>query len=235
MVQTTGPEKLSTAGSKGFVGFRCPRLGPAPSTARGHRTVNCRGGAAAANGLVRQRVGTRIPDERRAAARSHRCSRISVRVPRDDAALGRLRFPPAGAPFQQVSPFSGRRPGGSTLRRPLGSCAEPTCIIREERMGKSTTDLRPLEGLTGGLVAVRDEGFEFAGIGDAPVSKHVSVVHRPIQCLEGVLAGHPRLRDGHRIVTSQLRAVCNAQVLCAHTLDRLYRIEQSCTCGGADA
>lgn len=86
-------------------------------------------------------------------------------------------------------------------------------------------DLRTLESLTGDLVSVRDGKFNFADIENAPVLKHVSVVHRPMQCLEGVVEGHPRLPDGHRIVTSQLWAACNAQVLFARTLNRWYRIE----------
>lgn len=86
-------------------------------------------------------------------------------------------------------------------------------------------DLRTLESLTGDLVAVCNGRFDFAGVEDAPVLKRASVVHRTMQCLEGI--GHPRLPDGqHRIVTSQLWAACNAQVLFARTLNRWYRIEK---------
>lgn len=87
-------------------------------------------------------------------------------------------------------------------------------------------DLRTLESLTRDLVAVREGRFDFADIENAPVLKHVSIVHRSMQCLEGVVEGHPRLPDGRRIVTSQLWAAYDAQALFARTLNRWYRIEK---------
>lgn len=65
--------------------------------------------------------------------------------------------------------------------------------------------------------------------------KHVSVVHRPMRRLDGVVEGHPRLPDGRRIVKSQLRAACNAQVLFARTSNRWYASSRSWIYGDADA
>lgn len=87
-------------------------------------------------------------------------------------------------------------------------------------------DLRTLESLADDLAAVSDGSFNFADVKNAPVLKHVSIVHRPMQCLEGVVEGHPRLPDGRRIVTSQLWAACDAHALFARTLNRWYRIEK---------
>ena len=64
-------------------------------------------------------------------------------------------------------------------------------------------DSRLIERVAADLSAVRDDLFDFRTIQDAPTLRQVSIVKRPMLCLEGIVLGHPRLLDGEAIVTSQ--------------------------------
>lgn len=92
---------------------------------------------------------------------------------------------------------------------------------------KLAIDLQRLTRLSDDLVAVRSGKFNFRTIADAPVLEDVSVVTGEAPFLEGIVHGHPRLADGHRIVTSQFWALCEADALYARTLSRWYRIKNN--------
>lgn len=177
----------------------CPHLGPAPAAARAAPSSAAGAPQQFRFASAPDREG---PDERRATARRHPASENRRTRPQRQCESWSAAVFPTGAPRQQVSPFLRTPSGGSTLRWPLGSCAESSWIIREERMRKNyscTTGLRSLEGLAGNLVAVCDGSFDFASVEDAPVLKHVLVVHRPKRRLDGVVKARPRLPDGHRV------------------------------------
>lgn len=203
MLRTTGPEKLWTAGSKGFVCLRAPVSIPLLPL-----------GATAPSNAARRRSSKRTPDSsastpvegsrRVPSDGATRYPRSAVRVRRDHANPGRAAACPCWRPSSASFAFL------RTLLPRLDAAAaarvvhRSSWIIREERMRKNYscgTGLRTREGLAGDLVAVRGGSFDFASVEDAPVLKHVPVVHRPKRRLDGVVEGRPRLLDGHRIVS----------------------------------
>jgi hypothetical protein len=60
----------------------------------------------------------------------------------------------------------------------------------------------------------------------APVLQGFEVSFIPVPCLTGIVSGHPKLPDGHRIVTSQIFYL-NSKLLIARTLNRWYRLSAS--------
>jgi hypothetical protein len=97
--------------------------------------------------------------------------------------------------------------------------------LREDEMRSSDSfkiDLPRFRSATADLTAVKDGAFDFSKIRNLVTLEHVSLVKRPMWCLEGRVYGHPKLTDGDIIVTSQLLGVCNRDRLYARTLSRWY-------------
>lgn len=68
--------------------------------------------------------------------------------------------------------------------------------------------------------------FENLPIADAPVLANYKPVLGNVFALTGTVTGHPRLRDGKEIVTSQLFYL-NPEVGVARTMNRWYRLSPS--------
>ena len=65
--------------------------------------------------------------------------------------------------------------------------------------------------------------FKNLPISDAPVLANYKPVLGNVFALSGTVTGHPRLRDGKEIVTSQLFYL-NSEVGVARTMNRWYRL-----------
>lgn len=85
-------------------------------------------------------------------------------------------------------------------------------------------DVRVLERLAEDFVSLRDGKFDTDRLASAPLLEAITIVPRSVHFLEGHVTGHPRLQDGHRILTSQLFGFMSGHAHYARTLNRWYRI-----------
>lgn len=83
-------------------------------------------------------------------------------------------------------------------------------------------DLPRFRAATADLEAVRAGTFDFTKIKNLVTLETVSLVKRPMFCLEGIVHGHPKLMDGDIAVTSQVLGICRRDRLYARTLSRWY-------------